>query len=106
MVAFEAKRLGPSQQGLVIPVVLRGELNQWENHYKRKPVDLRVDLPSQLQNVRRSSAIRDVADIITTFVRKGGDPCADCQTFRLKVELGPETVAALSTFTDPNPLAG
>lgn len=106
MVAFEAKRLGPSQKGLVIPVVLRGEIKQWESRYNRKPVDLRVDLPSQLHNIKRSSAIKDIVDIITKFVAKAGDPCADCRTFRLSIDLGPEVVSAPSSFTDPNPLAG
>ena len=39
MTGFETKRLGNGQMGLVIPVVLRGDVRQWESIFRRKSVD-------------------------------------------------------------------
>jgi hypothetical protein len=50
MIKLEEKRLGKA--GLIIPVVLRGDVKQWESAHKRKPFDLRVDVTSQLKGVK------------------------------------------------------
>lgn len=106
MIDFEAKRLVREQFGLVIPVVLRGELKQWETLYNRKPVDLRVDVPGQLSNIKRSIAIKQIADIVAKFVETIGSAGADCQNFRLSVDLTSDVLRPSASFTDPNPLAG
>jgi hypothetical protein len=104
MELWESKRLGPNQKGLIIPVVSRGDVRQWEEHFKRKPVDLRVDLPSsQLFSVGNSRKIRQIAEIVSTFVTNVTDPCEDCAVFQLNV--GTEQVRTPPSFKVPSPLS-
>ncbi len=103
MELWESKRLGPNKKGLIIPVVSRGDVKQWEDYFKRKPVDLRVDVPnSQLLSVRNSTKIRKIAESIEKFVNDVTDPCEDCAMFQLNV--GIEKIRTPPSFTVPSPL--
>ena len=103
MELWESRRLGPNQKGLIIPVVSRGDVRQWEAYFKRKPVDLRVDLPRvQLKTVKNSRKIHEIAQVIQTLFNKVKDPCEDCAVFQLNV--GIEQMRTPPSFSVPSPL--
>jgi len=100
---FEAKRLG-GRRGLIIPIVARGKVKDFENRFKRTAVDLVVALPAQLKNPKNAAKVQKLAGIIDNWVRQVHDPCEDCTTFEFN--LGPEELTFPPSYNDPDPLAG
>jgi TIR domain len=102
---LESKRLGPGRTGLIIPVVLRGDVRQWESRYKRTAVDMRVNVPTQqLKSIRTSEKVKRIAEQISVFVQQVREPGADCDGFRLAV--AEDELASPASFRDPDPLSG
>ena len=103
MLDFEAKRL-ENRAGLVIPVVLRGEIQQWETRYERKPVDLRVHVPDQLKNIKHSSKIKRIADIVGDLVQTVGQQVPNCEGFKVSFDVEKDILAFSPPYVDPDPL--
>ncbi len=105
MEKFENKRLGPGQHRLIIPVVLRGDVKQWESFYERKPIDLRVVVPTkQLGGIKNSEKVQKLAAIVESLVQQVKDPCEHCDGFQLVV--GIDDMKSPPTFPDSSPFGG
>ena len=102
MEKLEAKRLNGGR-GLIIPIALRRTADEWNALLKRKPVDFsKVSVPkAQLNNIKHSEKIREIAEIIIKFVGQVSDTCEDCGKFDFS--LGVEELKTEPTFKDPNP---
>jgi glutaredoxin-related protein len=103
MATLEEKRLGKGKVGLIIPVTLQGDVGQWENLTKRKPIDFSyVTVMSQLANVGNATKIKDIAKMIDDYVKKISDTCENCDAFQLAVP--GEVLTYPPRFEPPNPL--
>jgi len=93
------------ERRLIIPIALRRTASEWNAVLKRKPVDFsRVSVPrTQLNNIKHSQKIQEIADQIIKLVAEVKDPCEDCVNFQFSV--GIEELSDQPTFTDPNPFS-
>ena len=103
MEGLEAKRLGNGQKGLIIPIVAQGNVRELENIFKRKALDLKVALASQLRNAKKAAQIQELARQIAKFVKQLPDPCENCAGFTF--ELGSEETTYPPKYKDPDPFA-
>jgi hypothetical protein len=102
MERLEKLRLN-GKRGLIIPIALRREPRDWENLFKRKPVDFsKISVPSQLLTAKQSEKIQKIAELISSLVNRVDKTCADCGSFNFA--LGVEELNGTPTFVDPNPL--
>lgn len=106
MEKLETNRLGVGRKGLIVPIILRGNLEEWRSFVgDRVWVDLRlVQKPrEQLDSVKNRRKIEDIAQQISKFVQTLLDPCEDCDQFQIC--LGPEQRKSIPTLKDPDPLS-
>jgi hypothetical protein len=101
MEELEAKRLGNGKKGLIIPIVAQGNVRELEYLFKRKVLDLKVTLASQLRNAKKAAKIQELARQIAEFVKQLPDPCENCADFRF--ELGAEETTYPPKYKDPDP---
>ena len=102
MERLEKLRLN-GKRGLIIPIALRREPRDWENLFKRKPVDFsRISVPSQLLTTKQSAKIQKIAELITSLVNRVDKTCADCESFNFA--LGVEELNSTPTFLDRDPI--
>jgi TIR domain len=103
MVKLESKRLGEGKVGLIIPIALRRKPEEWNSLLKRKPIDFSsVAVPiKQLDSVKNSQKIQEIADLISGYVKRVPEPCDDCTQFMLAV--AEDKLQAPPTFPDPDP---
>ena len=100
MEKFETLRLGTGKRGLIIPIALRRPADEWNNRYKRKPLDFsKVSVPNQLKGVKHSAKIQDIADMIKDLVDTVKETCEDCGGFRFNIQ--EEVLKAEPTIEDP-----
>ena len=104
MEKLETLRL-KGQRGLIIPIALRRTADEWNALLKRKPVDFsKVSVPKiQLNSVKHSQKIREIADLITKFVTQVQETCENCGDFKFSV--GVEELKHKPIFKDPSPFA-
>ncbi len=102
MEKLEALRL-KGARGLIIPIALRRAANEWNALLQRKPVDFsKVSVPRvQLNSVKHSQKISEIADVIRKFVAQVPETCENCWDF--KFSLGEEELNPQPTFKDPSP---
>ncbi|HXI23200.1 MAG TPA: toll/interleukin-1 receptor domain-containing protein [Pyrinomonadaceae bacterium] len=103
MAQLEEKRLGKGKVGLIIPVTLQGDVMQWENLTKRRPVDFsNIWVKSQLGNVGETRKFQQIAAIIDNWVERVSDTCENCDAFQIAVP--GEVLTYPPRFAPPDPL--
>lgn len=105
MERLEARRLG-GQRELIIPVVFRGEPRHWENQYKRRPIDLRVDAPrEQLATIRNRQKIGQIAERVDNWLavlKRQQHADTGCRGFA--IDVGAEEDQGRVVHAEPNAL--
>ena len=103
MEELEEKRLGRNhKQGLIIPVLLKGDKTQAQEFAKhRQIVELQVLRPKVLKTSKKySKVINDIAEQIDKLVRDLDDKCDDCSDFKIPVE---KEVLSSQDLNEPDP---